>query len=168
MESLTPEELLAAAAKVEHREPLTDVRVKELLKMITTIGSTAAGSDEKRRNMLLQLKSSIVYHGCPLLFFTINPGERYSPIALYYAGEKIDIKSFLPYTYQLTERISIMLSNPLAVVEYFHTMVKVIIEKVLKGGLFGELGHHYGTIEYQGRYTPHIHMTVRSLPLSYC
>jgi hypothetical protein len=53
-----------------------------------------------------------------------------------------------------------MLKNPLAVVEYFHDMVRVIIEKVLKGGIFGDLLHHYGPIEYQGRYTPHIHMAV--------
>ena len=53
-----------------------------------------------------------------------------------------------------------MLNNPLAVVEYFHNMVTTIIDTVLKGGMFGELLHHYGTIEYQGRYTPHTHMAV--------
>jgi len=41
-------------------------------------------------------------------------------------------------------------------------MVRVIIEGVLKQGMFGELTHYYGTIEYQGRFTPHLHMAVSS------
>ena len=45
----------------------------------------------------------------------------------------------------------------------FHNMVGVIIKGVLKQGMFGELVHYYGTIEYQGRFTPHIHMAVSLL-----
>ena len=48
-------------------------------------------------------------------------------------------------------------------VEYFHSMVMTIIENVLKAGAFGELAHHFGTIEYQGRHTPHIHLVVHPL-----
>jgi hypothetical protein len=50
-------------------------------------------------------------------------------------------------------------SNPLAAVEYFHTLLDTIIETVFKQGLFGDFRHYYRTIEYQGRGTPHI-MTV--------
>ena len=89
---------------------------------------------------------------------TINPGERHSPIAFYYAGEKIDVERFHPELYSATDRLKTMLRNP---VEYFHNMVKTIIEAVLKGDMFGELIHHYGPIEYQGRGTPHIHLAVR-------
>jgi len=56
----------------------------------------------------------------------------------------------------------VLLPNPLAVVEYFLNMVRAIIEGVLKRGMFGELVHYYGTIEYQGRFTPHIPMAVSS------
>ena len=59
-------------------------------------------------------------------------------------------------------RVRALLQNPLSVVEYFHNMVRVIIEGVLKQGMFGELTHYYGTIEYQGRFTPHLHMAVSS------
>jgi Helitron helicase-like domain at N-terminus len=52
-----------------------------------------------------------------------------------------------------------MLDNPLAVVEYFHN---TIIEKMLKGGMFGELIHYQGPIEYQGRGAPHAHLVVHS------
>ena len=163
LESLEVDNLLKGADEAEKHHPISDPRVKELLKMIARIGSTAAGSDEKKLYLLTQLKCAMIYHGCPIIFLTLNPGERHSPIALFYAGEKIDLESFDPELYSSEERLKRMVDNPLAVVEYFHSMVTAIIEKVLKGGVFGELIHHFGTIEYQGRYTPHIHMAVYSL-----
>ena len=111
--------------------------------------------------MLTQLKSSMVLHGCPLIFLTINPGERHSSLALHYAGESIDIRNFHPQAFSSSERLKIMLKNPLAVLDYFHNVLNTIIDKCFKGGMFGELAHHYGTIEYQGRFTPHMHMAVK-------
>ena len=110
--------------------------------------------------MLAQLKSSIVHFGCPLIYLTINPHERYSPIALFYAGEDIDIRKFQSKWYSLSQRLKRTLNNPLAVVEYFHNMITAIIENVLKEGIFGEVNHYYATIEYQGRGTPHMHLAV--------
>jgi len=123
---------------------------------------TAAGSDEKKSYMLTELKSSMVYYGCPVIFLTLNPADLHSPISLFYAGEKIDVLQFRPTMHSTSERLRLMLGNPLAVVEYFHNVVNSIIETILKGGMFGELVHYYGPIEYQGRATPHIHLAVFS------
>ena len=57
----------------------------------------------------------------------------YSPLALLYAGEEIDVKKFQPNLYSLAWRLKRTLNNPLAVVEYFHTMISAIIENMLKG-----------------------------------
>ena len=160
LESLEVDELLKAADEAEKHQPISDPRVKKVLKTIARIGSTAAGSDEKKSYLLVQLKCAMIYYGCLIIFPTINPGERHSPIALFYAGEKIDVRSVDPDLYSSEARLRKMLDNPLAVVEYFHSMVTTIIQTVLKGGVFGELAHHFGTIEYQGRHTPHIHMAV--------
>ena len=158
--SLTSEQLLKAANEAEQHQPITDPAVRELLKSVSRVGSSAAGSDERKSYMLAQLKSSIVHFGCPLIFITINPHERYSPLALFYAGEEIDVKKFLPNSYSLSSRLKRTLTNPLAVVEYFHTMISAIIHNMLKGGMFGDASHYYGTIEYQGRGTPHTHLAV--------
>ena len=99
--------------------------------------------------MLVELKSSVVYHGCPIIFVTLNPGDLHSPISLYYAGEKIDPKQFQPQWYTASYRLKMMLRKPLAVVEYFHTLINTIIEQVFKKGIFGDMHHYYGTIEYQ-------------------
>ena len=160
LDSLTPEQLMEAAAQAEKHQPITDPAIQELLKGVSRVGSTASGSDERKSYMLAQLKSSIVHFGCPAIFLTINPHERYSPIALFYAGEEIDISAFQSKRFSLANRLKTMLHNPLAVVEYFHNMVRAIIENVLKEGIFGEVSHYYATIEYQGRGTPHTHLAV--------
>ena len=111
----------------------------------------------------MELKSSIVRYGCPIIYLTINPADHHSALSLKYAGINIDVTKFIPEEYNYTRRVKILLQNPLAVVEYFHNMVKAIIDSVLRQGMFGKLIHHYGTIEYQGRFTPHTHMAVHLL-----
>ena len=54
------------------------------------------------------------------------PHERYSPIALFYAGEEIDIRKFQLKWYSLSQQLKRTLNNPLAVVEYFHNMITAI------------------------------------------
>jgi len=110
--------------------------------------------------MLTELKSSFVYHECPVIYLTINSGDRHSSLALHYADVPIDVHKFISDEYSFTDKVTKLLQNPLAVVEYFHNMIQAIIQGVLKEGIFGELTHHYGTIEYQGRFTSHMHMAV--------
>jgi Helitron helicase-like domain at N-terminus len=153
-------DLLKAAKQAEKHLPISDPRILELLKMISRVGVTAARSDEKKSHLLAQLKASMIFHSCPLIFLTLNPTETHSPIALFYTGEEIDVTEFDPFEYSPEQRLKRTVTNPLAVVEYFHSMITVIIEKVLKGGIFGKLAHHYGTIKYQGRKTSHIHLAV--------
>ena len=75
LESLTAERLIEATSQVEKHQPITDPAIQELLKDVACVGSTASGSNERKSNMLAQLKSSIVYFGCPIIFLTINPHE---------------------------------------------------------------------------------------------
>src|SRR5437762_10094796 len=121
LESLTAEQLMEAASQAEKHQLITDPAIQELLKGVARIGSTVSGSDERKSYMLAQLKSSIVHFGCPIIYLTINPHERYSPVALFYAGEDIDIRKFQPKWYSLSQRLTRTLNNPLAIVEYVHT-----------------------------------------------
>ena len=162
LESLTVKDLRQAAYEEQQHYRISNPAVMELLKLLGQIGGAASGSDERKSYILTELKSSFVYYGCPVIYLTINPGDRHSPLALLYAGIKINVNSFIPDEHSFTERVRALLQNPLSVVEYFHNMVRVIIEGILKQGMFGELTHYYGTIEYQGRFTPHLHMAVSS------
>jgi hypothetical protein len=163
LESLSAEDLRQAAKQEQRYHKITNPGVLELLKLIGQVRGATSGSDEKRSYMLTELKSLFIYHGCPVIYLTVNPGDRHSPLALLYAGVKINVEDFIPEEYSFTDRVHALLKNPLSVVEYFHNMVQAIIEGVLKQGMFGELVHYYGTIEYQGRFTPHMHMAVSPL-----
>src|SRR5204863_2105033 len=122
-ESLTMVQLMEVASQAEKYQPIMDSTIQELLKGVACVGSTASGSDERKSYMLAQLKSSIVHFGCPIIFLTINPHEQYSPIALFYASEDIDIRKFQPKWYSLSQRLKRTLNNPLAIIEYFHNMI---------------------------------------------
>src|SRR5947199_9884538 len=108
------------ASQAKKHQLITNSTIQELLKGVARIGSIASDFDERKSYMLTQLKSSIVHFDCPLIYLTINPHERYSPIALFYAGEDIDIHKFQSKSYSLSQRLKRTLNNPLAIVEYFH------------------------------------------------
>jgi hypothetical protein len=104
--------------------------------MVSRVGSTAAGSDDKKFQMLTQLKSSVIRHGSPTIFLTLNPAERHSPLALYYAGQQIDIDSFFPENYSSSARLELMLKNPLAVGTF--TQLSILSSTLFsKGGFLG-------------------------------
>ena len=167
--SLTLPQLSVASKQASKHEAVTDPAVKALLNKVSLIGRSFPGSDAKKACMLAELKSSIVRYGCPVVFLTLNPGEQDSPLALYYAGEKINMSDFDPGAFPDSARLRTMMANPLATVMYFHNTVKAVIDGPLKGGLFGELQFFYGPVEYQvrcyrllvtsqGRGTPHVHL----------
>ena len=139
MTSLTSEQLLAAADPAQKHQKISDPGVLTLLSHINRVGATSAGSDEKKSHMLTELKSSIVHYGCPIVFLTLNAGDQHSPLALYYAGQEIDLKTFDPHLWLSAKRLEVVMDNPLRMVEYFHTTIKAIIEGPLKHGLLGKI-----------------------------
>ena len=109
LQSLTSVQLNEAASQIEQYQPITNPSVKALLRAVNRVGANALGSDAKRFHMFSELKSSVVYYGLPVIYLTLNPAERYSPLSLLYAGEEIDIQNFLPDQYPLTHRMQSML-----------------------------------------------------------
>src|SRR5579859_2431977 len=164
LESLTEERLMTAAQEAVKHKPISDAAVKKLLAMVNTIGTKDPGSEERKSHLLARLKSATIYHSLPQIFITLNPADNISPIALFYPGERIDVKSFHPQLYTAGHRLKTMLDIPLSVVEYFCNTINTILKTMLKGGMFGELIHYHGPIEYQGRGTPHAHLVVCPSP----
>src|SRR5438045_8657974 len=119
LEYLTMEQLMEAASQAEKHQPITDLAIRELLKGVARIGSTTSGSDERKSYMLAQLKSSIIHFGCPIIYLKINTNERYSPIALFYAGEVIDFNNFQFKWYSMSHRLINKLNILYAIVYYY-------------------------------------------------
>ena len=68
--------------------------------------------DAKKATSLPRLQSAVMRYGQPVIFMTTNPGERYSPLGLLYAGTEIDIEDFVPETVPYLERMRTMLADP--------------------------------------------------------
>ena len=86
IESLTERELTHATTEVQQHKPISHPAVRELLKLLRHVGSSSLGSDERKTQMLSNMKSMIIRYDCPLFFITVNPADRHSPISLFYAG----------------------------------------------------------------------------------
>jgi Helitron helicase-like domain at N-terminus len=153
---------MTAASQAAKHKPITDPSVRKLLDKVGTIGSSAPGTEQQKSHDFARMKSATVYFGLPQIFVTFNPADNVSPVALFYAGEKIDVQTFHPKLYSAAKRLGTMLHNPLAVVEYFRNTVDTIVKTMLKGGTFGELVHYHGPVEYLGRGPPHTHLLVIS------
>jgi hypothetical protein len=157
---LTKEDLREAEKQAANSQSFTNPAIRKVLGLVSSVRGKTKMSDERKGQFLCQMKSLMVFRGAPFIYLTLNPADRHSPLVLSLAGERINLREFSSADFTASERFQKALKNPLAVHRYFHTVVQSFIEVVLKGGLFGEMGEHFGVIEYQGRHTPHIHMVV--------
>ncbi len=122
LESLEVSDLKNAATLSRTQNRIDDSRIQTLLNLISRTCTNLNGSDERKSHLFVDLKSSIVFFGLPIIFLTLNPGDNYSPLSLFYAGEQIDPMQFEPDLYPYEDRVRTLLGNPQAVVEYFHTL----------------------------------------------
>jgi hypothetical protein len=72
LQSLTPDELNEAAKQESNYIPMTNPAVKELLKLLEQVGMGTSGSTDKRSYLLTELKSSLVYWGCPVIWQAVR------------------------------------------------------------------------------------------------
>jgi len=136
---------MTAAQQAAKHMPISDTTVKKLLAMVNTIGMKDLGSEECKSHLLARLKSATIFHRLPQIFITLNSADNISPIAWFYAGEQIDVKSL----YTAGDQLKMIINNPLSMVEYFRNTIDIILKTMLMGGMFGELVHYHGPIEYQ-------------------
>lgn len=158
---LSKEDLKEAENQAANGQPFTNPAIRKVLRFVSSVRGKTKMSDERKGQFLCQMKSLMVFRGSPFIYLTLNPADRHSPLVLSLAGERINLRDFSCAEFTALERFEKALKNPLAVHRYFHTVIQNFIEVFLKGGLLGEMGDHFGVIEYQGRHTPHIHMVVQ-------
>jgi hypothetical protein len=99
LRDLTESQLEIAARQAAQYKHISNTAVKKLLAMVNSIGSTDPRSEERKSHLLARLKSARVYFGLPQIFIIVNPADNISPLALFYTGKNIDVKSFHPQLY---------------------------------------------------------------------
>ena len=135
--------------------------LNKLLSHIKTIGGRVMGSAYSRIALRTNIHALIYNQGLPCIFVTLNPADIHSPIALYFAGVKIDLDNIqtelLMDTYK---RAEIIASHPVATAKFFHVLITSILDTMISGGILGSIKAYFGTVESQGRGSLHLHLLI--------
>ncbi|CAF1375645.1 unnamed protein product [Rotaria sordida] len=135
--------------------------LNKLLQHIKTIGGWVMGSAYSRTALRTKIHALIYNQGLPGIFLTLNPADIHSPVALYFAGVKIDLDNIqngqLMDTYK---RAEIIASHPVATAKFFHALITNILDTMIIGGVLGPVKAYFGTVESQGRGSLHLHLLI--------
>ncbi|CAF2184594.1 unnamed protein product, partial [Rotaria magnacalcarata] len=97
----------------------------------------------------------------PSIFLTWNPADIHSPVALYFAGVKLDLDNIqieqLMTTYK---RAEIIASHPVATAKFFHLLITNILATIIVGGVLEPIKAYFGTVENQGRGSLHLDLLI--------
>jgi hypothetical protein len=135
--------------------------LNNLLYHIKTIGGRVMGSAYSRTALRTRIHALMFNKGLPSLFLTLNPADIHSPIALYFAGVKLDLDNIqneqLMSTYKRAEVIA---SHPVATAKFFHLLITNILDTMIVGNILGTIKAYFGTVESQGRGFLHLHLLI--------
>lgn len=161
--TLTSEDIQKALENNMQKNNSTELNnpTGHLFRHIKTIGGRVMGSAYSRTALRTKLHALIYNQGLPHIFLTLNPADIHSPLALYFAGEDIDLDNFQANKMMDTyKRAAIIASHPVATAKSFHTLISNIINTLIVGGILGPIKAYFGTVESQGRGSLHLHLLV--------
>ncbi|KZW01602.1 hypothetical protein EXIGLDRAFT_573685, partial [Exidia glandulosa HHB12029] len=110
------------------------------------------GSVTAKRYQRNELWSLLSYIGAPTWFLTFAPADVKHPLCLYLAGQEGSYEEQRITLLKQDERWRLIANNAVASARFFHFIVKIFIDEVLRWkreepGLFGETNAFYGTVE---------------------
>ncbi|OAQ60809.1 ATP-dependent DNA helicase PIF1 [Purpureocillium lilacinum] len=162
--SMTAERLAAASAELESTGKTSDDGVRELLRSLSVYGHRQPMSREVRLNMRRKIQSSIVAHGVPAIWFTLNPNDITNPVKLrlaaYRTRDPHEAEAFLESLGNAYKRTRLAISDPMSSAIFFHREMTLFFEKYVKVGeesVFGRISHYFGAVETNERGALHIH-----------
>ncbi|CAF3838431.1 unnamed protein product, partial [Adineta steineri] len=132
-----------------------------LVNRIKTIGGRVMGSAYSRTSLRTHLHAMIFNQSLPNIFLTLNPADIHSPVALYFAGVKLDLDNVqAEQLMDAYKRAEIIASHPVATAKFFHILISNILETMILGGVVGPVKAYFGTVESQGRGSLHLHLLI--------
>lgn len=171
--TIRPEDLLKASKEETRKLRFSNPAIRALRKNLSVVRSGVKGSDEARQQVRTKIWGMTLAFNPPSLWITINPSDTQDPIAQVLAGNDIDLDAFCNTVGpNATERSANVAGDPFASAQFFHFMIKTIIEVLFgikksgngriqrKKGILGYVQGYIGTVEAQGRGTLHIHMLI--------
>ena len=107
--------------------------LQNLLNHIKTVDGRVMGSAYSRTALRTRIHALIYNQGLPSIFLTLNPTDIHSPVALYFAGVKLNLDNIqieqLMTTYKRAEIVG---AHPVATAKVFHVLITNILETMIK------------------------------------
>ncbi|CAF1366873.1 unnamed protein product [Adineta steineri] len=133
----------------------------KLVNHIKTIGGRVMGSAYSRTSLRTHLHAMIFNQSLHNIFLTLNPADIHSPVALYFAGVKLDLDNVqAKQLMDAYKRAEIIASHPVATAKFFHILISNILDTLILGGVVGPVKAYFGTVESQGRGSLHLHLLI--------
>ncbi|CAF4183388.1 unnamed protein product, partial [Adineta steineri] len=108
----------------------------KLVNHIKTIGGRVMGSAYSRTSLRTHLHAMIFNQSLPNIFLTLNPADIHSPVALYFAGVKLDLDNVqAEQLMNAYKRAEIIASHPVATAKFFHILISNILDTMILGGV---------------------------------
>ena len=154
-----------------HR-PITNERVQRLRHHLYATSSHVMASGRMCASYRSQIWGSCLWLRPPSLWITINPMDYEDPIAQIFAGEHIDMDSFMNLMGpDANSRAKIIANDPFASASFFNFIIRTMLETLFgitssnrsnesQMGVFGVVNGYFGVIKAQGRGSLHVHMLV--------
>ena len=164
LRSLTPERIQEAiTALSDHRTP-TNPTINSLLRRLRSIGSHVPQSFTDKLIKRSEMKGLQVRQGASDIWLTINPSDLSNPLVLQLAGISFSHDS-LPASTAAARRTINIISNPVAVAQFFHYVCEAFFSNLLRSGsdefgILGDVSGHYGVVETNGRGMFHLHSLI--------
>nr|GAT42479.1 predicted protein [Mycena chlorophos] len=168
---LEPRDLILASEEENRKVPISNPTVRLLRKHLTTIRARVQGTDESRVGIRAQIWGLTLRFNPPSLWMTINLSDTSDPIAQVLAGQAIDLDLFAAKMGpNSTSRTRTIAEDPFAASEYFHLVVRLVLEEMLgmvvsargaitrREGVLGRINAYIGTVEAQARGSLHLHL----------
>lgn len=168
--NLSLRDLQEAQVDEEGHRPIQNESVRRLRHHLYATSSHVMGSGKMRSSYRSQIWGGSLWLRPPSLWVTINPMDYEDPIAQIFAGEDIDMDSFLDFMGpDPNKRARNVANDPFASASFFNFIIRTTLEtlfgihvlrqRVESGiGIFGYVNGYFGVVEAQGRGSLHIHM----------
>ena len=135
-------------------------RVDTLRRSVTANATLLPGTPDYKLKMRREIFSTMVRHGFPLFWITVNPADLHNPVFLQLAATD---EGFLNRFTSLNavdtrSQLQATCANPFRAAQLFNKTVEAFTAYLLP--TLGKIADYYGVVEAQGRGTLHIHMLV--------
>ena len=162
--SLSTKRLERAKEYLEVSGKTTDEGINQLLRSLSLYGLRQPMSREHRQSMRRKIKSLIIRHGIPAIWFTLNPNDITNPVKLrlaaYRTHEPEKAEAFLRSLDLAYKRARLAISDPISSAIFFHREISMFFEHYVRIGeesVFGRINQYFTAVETNERGTLHLH-----------